>query len=62
VEAAQVNLEQTTARYERGLAGVTVVDLIQAQVQFADASNSAIQALYDTHFAQAQLNRAIGRG
>jgi outer membrane protein TolC len=38
------------------------VDLIQAQVQFADASNSAIQALYDTHFAQAQLNRAIGRG
>jgi len=62
VEAAQVNLEQTTARYERGLAGVTVVDLIQAQVQFASASNSAIQALYDTHFAQAQLNRAIGRG
>lgn len=61
VEAAQVNLEQTTARYERGLAGVTVVDLIQAQVQFANASNAAIQALYDMHLAQAQLNRAIGR-
>ncbi|MCC2672906.1 MAG: type secretion outer membrane protein TolC family, partial [Armatimonadetes bacterium] len=61
VEAAQVSLEQTTARYERGLAGVTVVDLIQAQVQFANASNAAIQALYDMHLAQAQLNRAIGR-
>lgn len=61
VDAAQVNLEQTTARYERGLAGVTVVDLIQAQVQFANASNAAIQALYDMHLAQAQLNRSIGR-
>lgn len=61
VDAAQVNLEQTTARYERGLAGVTVVDLIQAQVQFANAGNAAIQALYDMHLAQAQLNRAIGR-
>jgi len=61
VEAAQVNLEQTTARYERGLAQITVVDLIQAQVQFANASNNAIQALYDIHLAQAQLNRAIGR-
>lgn len=61
VEAAQVNLEQTTARFERGLAGVTVVDLIQAQVQFATASNNAIGALYDIFLAQAQLDRAVGR-
>ncbi|MFN3649203.1 MAG: TolC family protein [Armatimonadota bacterium] len=61
VEAAQVNLEATTARYELGLAGTDVVDLIQAQVQFATANNSAISALYDVHLAQAQLNRALGR-
>jgi outer membrane protein TolC len=61
VEASQVNLEATTARYELGAAGTTVVDLIQAQEQFATASNNAIQALYDTFLAQAQLERAIGR-
>jgi outer membrane protein len=61
VEAAQVNLEQTTARYNRGLRGTTVVELIQAQVQFATASNGVINALYDIHVARAQLDRAIGR-
>ncbi|HEU4753314.1 MAG TPA: TolC family protein, partial [Armatimonadota bacterium] len=61
VEAARVNLEATTARYDQGLAQTTVVDLIQAQVQFATASNSAIQALYDVYLAQAQLDRAVGR-
>lgn len=61
VQAAQVNLEQTTARYELGIANTTVVDLIEAQVQFAQANNNAIAALYDVHLAQAQLNRAIGR-
>jgi outer membrane protein TolC len=61
VAAARVNLEATTARYQRGVAGQTVVELIQAQVQFATAGNSAINALYDIHLAQAQLNRAIGR-
>lgn len=61
VQAARVNLEATTARYQRGIAGTTIVELIQAQVQFATAGNSAINALYDIHLAQAQLNRAIGR-
>jgi outer membrane protein TolC len=61
VEAAQINLEATTARYELGAAGTTVVDLIQAQFQFATASNNAINALYDIYLAQAQLDRAIGR-
>lgn len=61
VEAARVNLAATTARYERGLAGTTIIDLIQAQVQFATASNNAINSLYDIHFAEAALNRAIGR-
>ncbi len=61
VDASRVNLEAATARYRLGAAGTTVVDLIQAQVQFATASNSAITALYDVQLAQAQLDRAIGR-
>jgi outer membrane protein len=59
VEAAQVNLEQATARYELGTADV--LDLITAQVQFANANNAAISALYDVHLARAQLDRAVGR-
>lgn len=61
VDAARINLAAQTARYERGLAGITVIDLIQAQVQFATASNNAINARYDIHLAEAALNRAIGR-
>lgn len=61
VEASQVNVEVTTARFQRGLAGLTVLDLITAQVQFANANNNAISALYDIYLSQAQLNRAIGR-
>ena len=61
VDASRVNLEAATARYQLGAAGATVVELIQAQVQFATASNSAITALYDVQLAQAQLDRAIGR-
>lgn len=61
VEAAQVNLENATARYQLGAAGATVIELITAQTQFATANNNAIQALYDVYLAQAQLERAIGR-
>lgn len=61
VQAAQVNLEQTTARYEVGAPNATVLELITAQVQFANANNGAISALYDVYLAQAQLHRAIGR-
>lgn len=61
VEAARINLEATTARFRAGIAGVTVVDLVQAQVQFANASNAAISAQYDIHLAQGQLTRALGR-
>ncbi len=60
-EASQVNLTAQTERYARGANGVTVVDLIQAQEQFATANNNTIAALYDILRAQAQLNLAIGR-
>ncbi len=62
VDAAQVNLNVTTRRYQLGVAATTVVDLIQAQVQFANANNNAISAAYDVFLAEAQLNRSIGRG
>ncbi len=61
VEAAQVNLENATARYQLGAAGANVVELITAQTQFATANNNAISALYDVFLAQAQLDRAIGQ-
>jgi outer membrane protein len=61
VDAAEVNLQSTTARYRIGAPGVDVVALITAQVQYATANNSAIGALYDVHQAQAQLRRALGQ-
>ncbi len=59
-EAARVSLQQTTERYTLGASGASVVALIQAQVQFATASNSAIQAEYDLRLARVQLDRALG--
>jgi len=60
-DAARVNLEATTARYQQGVAGVSVVNLILAQVEYSTASTNAIQALYDVYLAQAQLDKALGR-
>jgi len=60
VDAAKVNLDVTTARYERGVAGVSVVDLFTSQVQYNTANTNAIQALYDVHLARVQLERALG--
>lgn len=60
-DAAKVNLDATSARYERGVAGVSVVDLFAAQVQYDTANVDAIQAQYDVLLAQAQLDRAVGR-
>lgn len=61
VDAARINLQQTTERYNLGASGVTVISLITAQVQFATASSNAIQAEYDLKLAEIQLNRATGR-
>lgn len=61
VDAARINLEQTTERYNLGASGVTVISLITAQVQFATASTNAIQAEYDLKLAEMQLSRAVGR-
>ena len=59
VEAARVALEAANARYQQGLA--ITVDLIDAQIAFIVARNDQINAEYDYHLSQAQLDRAIGR-
>ncbi len=61
VTAARANLDASTERYSLGLRGTSVVDLVSAQVQFNTANTSDIQARYDVHLAQAQLNRAVGQ-
>jgi outer membrane protein TolC len=61
VEAAQANLEAAQTRYELGITGISVVDLISSQVEYDTANTNAIQARYDVYLAQAQLDRAIGR-
>ncbi len=60
LEAAQVNLQQTTERYSLGASGISVIELVQAQVQYATAANSAIQAQFDYQLARVQLDRAVG--
>lgn len=60
VEAAKVNLDSTTERYNLGAAGTTVLELLTAQVQYTTASLSAIQARYDLRTAMAELRRATG--
>lgn len=59
VEAARESLEAANARYAVGEA--QTVELTTAQIQFFQANNSAIQALYDVFLALAQLERAIGK-
>lgn len=60
VDAARVNLDAATERYRLGASGSSVLTLITAQVQYATASNSSIEADYDRMIARAQLDRALG--
>jgi outer membrane protein len=59
VEAATVALEVANARFQQGLA--RPIDLTDAQLGFFTARNDQINALYDYHLAQAQIDLAIGR-
>lgn len=61
VEAAQKNLEAQNAKYRLG-AGVTVVDVVQAQVQLFQAQTNMVQAIYDFYSAQASLEYSVGQG
>ncbi len=59
VDSATRNLEAANARYLQGV--LTVVDITTAQLNYFQAQNNAISALYDYYIAQAQLKRAVGR-
>jgi outer membrane protein len=61
VEAARANLAAATERFELNVRGISVVDLIEAQVQFNTANTNHIQAQFDVLLSQAQLERAIGQ-
>jgi outer membrane protein TolC len=61
VDAAAANLEATNARFRLGAAGVSVVDLVTAQAQYAQAAENLVSARYDVIQDLAQLNRAVGR-
>ena len=59
VESARRNLEAANERYQQGLA--ILVEITNAQLNYFEAQNNAIEALYDYYLAQAQLRRAMGR-
>jgi outer membrane protein len=59
VEAATVALQAANARFEVGLA--ISIEITDAQVNYIQARNTQITALYDYYVARAQLDRAIGR-
>jgi outer membrane protein TolC len=59
MEAARENLEAATAKYQAGV-GI-VLDVVNAQTQFAEAQTSATTAIYDYQIALADLSRAAGQ-
>ena len=58
VESARTNLEAATEKYRAGV-GI-VLDVVNAQTQFAQAQTSATTAIYDYQIALADLTRATG--
>lgn len=61
VDAAKVNLQASTERYNLGASGASVLTLITAQLQYSTASNNALKARYDLLVAQSQLDQALGK-
>lgn len=59
VELARQNLEVAREKYKQGLA--IPLEIVTAQVSYADAQASHAQALYDCYVARAQLDKAIGK-
>ncbi len=58
-EASEENLRLATARYEVGAGDI--IEMIDAQVQMAQADTAAIDAQFDYSVSMATLRRAIGR-
>jgi outer membrane protein len=58
-EASAENLRLAVGRYEVGVGDI--IEMIDAQVQFAQAEASLVEAQYDNNVAAATLARAVGR-
>jgi outer membrane protein len=58
-EASAENLRLAVGRYEVGAGDI--IEMIDAQVQFAQAEASLVEAQYDNNVAAATLARAVGR-
>lgn len=61
VSAADANLQATNERFRLGAAGITVLNLTNAQQQFFLANTNYIQSRYDVITFLARLNQTIGR-
>jgi outer membrane protein len=59
VESATRNLEAANERYKQGV--LRIVDITTAQLNYFEAQNNLISALYDYYIAHAQLRRALGQ-
>jgi len=59
VELAKTNLEVAREKYRQQLA--IPLEIVTAQVSYADAQASHAQALYDCYVARAQLDKAMGK-
>jgi len=59
VELAKTNLEVASSKYEQGLA--IPLEVVSAQVSYADAQANYAQALYDSYLARAELDKAMGK-
>lgn len=59
VTLAKTNLDVAREKYQQGLA--IPLEIVTAQVSYADAQSSNAQALYDCYIARAQLDTAMGK-
>lgn len=59
VEAARINFQTASEKYQLGL-GI-VLDVVNAQTQLFNAQTSYVQALYNYELALADLDRSVGR-
>ena len=58
-EAAQENLRLAMGRYKTGVGNI--IEVTDAQVQFAQADLNYVRALYDYKVAEAKLDNAVGK-
>jgi outer membrane protein len=58
-EAAAENLRLAAGRYKTGVGNI--IEVTDAQVQFAQSDLNYVRALYDYKVAEARLDKAVGK-